>query len=182
MLDEDNTKVEMTETITHAIAGDKIVDSELSVCKDPNSKPMYIRAKLSFRLKNENETDVTINSYLEILKKHTEFNIVTTPQHGAVWTEKDGDYCYLVREGTTRDMFIVENAESYVLTNLVKLPLLELKQIEGDVEVEEGVFETQILQYGKKIVFTIAFESIQSDNVEHNFIAIKNYFNSVYGG
>ena len=110
------------------------------------------------------------------MKQHTEFNLVTTNQYGAVWTAKDGDYCYLVKQGTTRDMFIVNNTNSYILTNLVKLPLNELKQIEN---VDNGVH--QILQYGKKIVFTISFQSIQSDNVEYNFVAIKNYFNSVYG-
>lgn len=178
-------QITMSDIIGHAIAGDAIVDTEVSVRKTADSKPMYIRAKLSFKLSNqlseEDKQDVTLQSYLSILREHTQFNIVTTAQHGAVWSAKEGNYVYLIKQGTTKDMFMVDNAEKYVLTNKISLPLNELKQIEVEVKDASGnVIGTNILQYGKYVIFTIAFEAIQSDYVEYNFMAIKNYFFSAY--
>ncbi len=178
-------QITMSDIIGHAIAGDAIVNTEVSIRKAVDSKPMYIRAKLSFKLSSQlpeaERNDVTLNNYLKIIREHTQFNIVTTSQHGAVWTAKEGNYVYLVNQGTTKDMFKVDNNEKYVLTNKVTLPLNELKQIEADLKDADGnVIGTSILQYGKFVVFTISFEAIQSDYVEYNFMAIKNYFNSVY--
>ena len=52
ILDHEN-EFEMSDVVGHAIAGDDIVNTEVSVRKTADSKPMYIRAKLSFKLSEE---------------------------------------------------------------------------------------------------------------------------------
>ena len=185
ILDHEN-EFEMSDVVGHAIAGDDIVNTEVSVKKTADSKPMYIRAKLSFKLSEDlteaERNDPMLIQYLNAIRRYTNFNLETASQNGATWTVREGNYTYLVKHGTTRDMFMVEDDYKYVLTNKVTLPLNELRQIEQDIKDPQtgAVIGTKIWQYGQSVIFTISFEAIQSDNVEYNFIAIKNYFNTVY--
>ncbi len=165
---DDATTIVMSSYLSHAIAGDPIVDTQVSFKKLASSRPMYVRAKLSFESDAASASEETMRRYLSTLRQDTVFNIVTTNQNGAVWKPKVENYTYLVSASNSNNMFSVTDTYTYILTTRVSIPLEQLVQ------------GPNLDQYLKKIKFTIAFEAIQSENIETNFVILVNYFDNAF--
>ena len=82
--------------LTDVIPGMPITYGALSFSKSIDSEPIYVRAKLSFSLPAQYENDTDMQNLLAAFRGATDFNIVDTEQNDAVWSEKEGNYFYLL--------------------------------------------------------------------------------------
>ena len=152
------------------IPGSRIVDGAVAFSKAIDSEAIYVRAKISFTLPEEYEDDEGMLSIIDALRSATDFNIISTEQNGAVWSEKQGNYFYLMEatsEGTPTNLKRVDTIDTYTLSNEMVIPR-SLEQLEDNA------------QYMKSINFHIAFEAIQADNISNELEATKETFNAVF--
>lgn len=153
--------------IRDVIPGTKLVDGDLSFAKAVDSQAMYVRAKISFSLPTELKEDEKMIELLEALRLSSNFNVKTEPQNGAVWSNKMGNYYYLLDADDNSKLKRVDDTATYTLASEIIIPY-DLEQLEDKY------------QYMKTINFHVAFEAIQADNVSDAVDGAKEVFNLVF--
>lgn len=149
--------------IMDAIPGSPLVNGVIEFSKSIDSENIYVRAKLSF---SSNSTNPLMETYLDKLRDSQDFGIVTTLQNGAVWSEKQGNYFYLLNEA--KDAFkIVDDIFTYKLTDNLVVPR-DLENLPDNA------------QYMEQINFHVAFEAIQAYNVTSDMEEIIELFNLTF--
>lgn len=152
--------------IHDAIPGTELVDGKIEFSKSIDSAPIYVRAKVSFTLVNQNNTAMV--PYLEALRNAEEIGLITTTQNGnAVWSAKEGNYYYLLDSADNTKLKVVDTIDTYVLTNSFIVPR-DLEQLPN------------LAQYMESVRFNLAFEAIQAANVENNMSEVKEIFNQTF--
>lgn len=152
--------------IRDAIPGSELVKGKIEFSKSIDSAPIYVRAKISFTLVNQNNTAMI--PYLEALRNAEEIGLITTTQNGnAVWSAKEGNYYYLLDSADTTKLKIVDTIDTYVLTNSFIVPR-DLEQL------------PDMAQYMESVRFNLAFEAIQADNVSTDMAEVKELFNQTF--
>lgn len=162
----DDTQVGLTSVLYDVVPGNNIVDSTLCFSKTTQSQPFYIRTKIRFFV--DEGPDEQFQVFLDTLNNCTNFNIYTDVQNGAEWSEKIGDYFYLVSESTVNDLFVVESTDNYIFSENIKIP-------------EELIQLPDFYQYMKVVKFEIKFQAIQSANMsEFTFEEMTDWFDITF--
>jgi len=161
------TTVGIDGKLRDVIPGSKLVDGAVAFSKSIDSEAIYVRAKISFSLPREFATDNDMQALIKQLRKATDFNTITTEQHGAVWSAKDGNYFYLLNKDETTKLMRVDTIDTFVLANEVVVPR-DLESLPNNA------------QYMKGINFHIAFEAIQADNVSDVLSETKVTFDTLF--
>lgn len=154
--------------IQDAIPGTKIVDGALKFSKSIDSEAIYVRAKISFSLPDD--ANEGMDAYVEALRNAEELGIITDEQNGAVWSEKEGNYFYLmeaVNEGFSTKLKKIDTIDTYILTESMVVPY-DLEQLPNQA------------QYMEKINFHVGFQAIQADNVTTDLVELKQLFNQTF--
>lgn len=149
------------------IAGSKLVSVPVSFSKAVDSAPIYVRAKISFSLPKEIRDDEKMQQLLHTLRTEIEITLSNEVQNGAVWSERQGDFFYLLNSDNKSTLKVVDDTSTYVLSDSIDIPR-SLKQLDDNY------------QYMKSVNFTIAFEAIQADNVSDDLYATKKIFHEVF--
>lgn len=148
--------------------GNKIVNGVVSCSKASESEAIYVRAKVAFTLPEEYQDNANMLALVEKLSGATDFNINTNEQSGgAVWSEKKGNYFYLVTKTDNNKMMTVDTTDTYILSNKMVIP--------RDIEILEVDS-----QYVELVNFNIAFEAIQADGVSDNLTEAEKEFNKQF--
>lgn len=152
--------------IRDAIPGTQLVDGRIEFSKAIDSEPIYVRAKVSYSLANPNNTAMI--PYVEALRKADKIGVVkTTQNNNAKWSEKEGNYYYLLDSTDDTKMKIVDTIDTYLLTSSFVVPR-DLEQLPDHA------------QYMESVTFRVAFEAIQADNVSTDMDDIKALFNQTF--
>ena len=161
------TNVGFNGTIYDVVPGTPLINGKLQFSKSIDSEAIYVRAKLSFSLVDEYKEDVTMQEFIDVIRSSTEFDVVSTAQHGAVWSAKQGNYFYLLDASDNTKLMRVDTIDTFVLSNEIVVPR-DLDQLDENY------------QYMKSINFHIAFEAIQADNVSNILTDTKETFNALF--
>lgn len=186
-------KVELSENSVYTtslnlgdvIAGTEILSEPLKVGKKSDSVPIYVRAKLSFKIApGQNPSRFPIlYDYIDMLRKDTEFNFYRVEQGNgnikASWSYKYGNYIYLVysiKDGPNDNgannygerMFPIKDDYVYTLTKSIKMPM-SINQDSGRT------------QFGRSIIFNFAFQAVQAvELVDYEFSTIQSIFDEAF--
>lgn len=165
----EETSVGIKGEILDLIPGSTIVDYPISFSKAIDSKPIYVRAKLSFSLPEKYRDDLRMQEVLNEIRQSSDVNILSDEQNGAVWSSKQGSYFYLLDSSDLTKLKRVDTTYTYTLSDAISLP--------RDFEQFEDKY-----QYMNTINFHIAFEAIQADNVSNVLKETKITFSEVFPG
>jgi len=157
------TNVGINGQLRDALPGSPIISSAVKFSKSIDSGSIYVRAKLSF---STNSTNADMKIYLDALRKSEKLGIVTEEQNGAYWSEKEGNYFYLLNEDKTA-LKVVDDMYIYKLSESIVIPY-DLEQLPN------------LSQYMEVINFHIAFQALQADNVTTNLNEVKQLFNITF--
>jgi len=161
------TMVGVDGVLFDVLPGMKIIDGEVAFSKSIDSNDILVRAKLAFSLPKEFEKDNDMQAFIKQLRNSTDFNIVSENQNQAVWSVKDGNYFYLLDANDNTKLKVVNDIYTYKLATTIEIPR-SLTQLEDNA------------QYMKSVNFHIAFEAIQSDNVDNSLDEAKILFDEVF--
>lgn len=159
----DETNVGISGTIRDAIPGTKLIDGAIEFSKSIDSAPLYVRAKISFSATSENE-DMSL--YVDALRNSEKLGIITTEQNGAYWSEKEGNYFYLLNSDKS-SLKVVDDTYVYTLSENMVVPY-DLEQLPN------------LSQYMENVNFHIAFQAIQAENITNNLTEVKSLFNEIF--
>lgn len=157
---------QVTGSFMDAVPGDTIIDNAIEFSLTENSKPAYVRAKISY-----STTDGSMLTYVNKLRKlETEdYEITNDVQNDYKWGEKDGNYIYLENKSNTDLYTVAYNSvdnPTYTLLDKFVLPKALKNSTDND-------------QYMKNINFHIAIQAIQADNIPAGQ-DVKELFNSLF--
>jgi len=161
------TSVGINGSLKDVIPGTPLISSPVQFSKGIDSEPIYVRAKLSFSLPAAYKEDAKMLDLLDDIRNSTEFNIKSEEQHDAVWSNKQGNYYYLLSSEDNAKLKVVDTIDTYTLSNEIVVPR-DLKSLEDNY------------QYMKSINFHVAFEAIQADNVSDVLSETKETFNVTF--
>lgn len=154
-----NTSFAINQELETIVPGDVLTENEFKFMKDADSEPFYVRVKFAF---SANET--ALNSevgkeYLTKLRKGTQYNFPDYADTActAVWTEKEGNYIYLVKATNNNEFFpVTENDTFYTVSNKITLPFFTLNQAPEYAQAQEGI----------DFYINIAVQIVQARNLE----------------
>lgn len=163
----EETTVGVNGKINNVMPGSPLISSPVSFSMSKDSEDLYVRAKLSFSLPENLRSDAKMLAYVNQIRSATKFNINTKEQNGAVWSEKQGNYFYLLDNENKDNLKRVSDTYTYLLSNEIVFPR-DLLQLNDNY------------QYSKIVNFHIAFEAIQADNISGALVDAIELFNITF--
>ena len=169
-----NTSVGANKAL-HIMPGEPIISEDIAVAKASDSANILVRAKLSFYTNSDNE------DMLEMVQKlretpASEFNITTGEigNTGVMWSNKIGNYFYLVDESAPTTMHIINNTDSYKFADGIKMPF----------GIIDGTFDSANDDYiydDYPIYVIFAFEAIQAEGIaDRDISSVKSIFDTEF--
>lgn len=159
----DETNVGISGVIKDAIPGSKLIDGAIEFSKSIDSEPIFVRAKISFSTESENPDMAT---YVEALRNSNDFGIISQEQNGAYWSQKEGNYFYLLNLDKTA-LKVVDDTYNYKLIEEMIVPY-DLEQLPN------------LSQYMESVNFNVSFQAIQAENITGDLKDIKELFNITF--
>ena len=153
-----------TVSIKDAIPGTKITD-KVAFKKAVDSEDMYIRAKVLFTTTSE-DTNIQ-NLVTELNSYDLDIKDYTTGDYA--WSEKYGDYIYLVERETPTNAYNITSTDEIIISDRIELPR-ELRQ------------SANYAQYFQSINLLIELQAIQSYNVTKTLIEVDTAMGDIYNG
>lgn len=164
----DETEVGISGKLTDILPGTVIINNPIQFSRAASSEPFYVRAKVAFSLEEglSDREKAVIVSYLDSLRRALDFDINHEPQNGAFWSERDGNYFYLL-DGNGLTLKEVDDMFIYKLCDEIMVPR------SLDQAANHG-------QYMNGINFHVSFQTIQTINVGTQMDDIKEMFDVVF--
>ena len=147
-----NEPFETTIPLKDALPGDKIVD-KISFTKATDSEDMYVRVKALYETTSTNED---ILDFVEEMNTY-DLNVKEYTAGDFAWSEKFGDFYYLVERTSTSEMYNLQNPIEIIFSDYMELPR-ELEQLD------------EYAQFMETISLNIEVQAIQSANLPNSLI------------
>ena len=151
-----------TVSIKDAIPGTKITD-KVAFKKAVDSEDMYVRAKVLFTTTSE---DTNIQNLVTELNSY-ELDIKEYSAGDYAWSEKYGDYIYLVERETPTNAYNITSTDEIVVSDRIELPR-ELRQ------------SANYAQYLNSIELLVELQAVQSLNVANRIVDLYYVFSEKF--
>lgn len=155
-----NTSFAINQQLEKIVPGDVLTENEFKFMKDADSEPFYVRVKFAFSANAAALSEEVGKEYLTKLRKGTQYNFPAYADDAgtAVWTQKQGNYIYLVKAGATNEFFpVTQNDVFYTVSNKITLPFFTLNQAPEYAQAKDGI----------DFYINIAVQIVQARNLEH---------------
>lgn len=184
-----NTSFAIDQKLENIVPGDTLTEEEFKFMKDSTSEPFFVRVKFAFSATQTFLQEEVAKEYLTKLRKGTQYNLAEYADdlHEAVWTQKEGNYIYLVKADNHNEFFpITRNNTFYTVSTKITLPFFTLDQAAeyaqrpSDCQFPTGVTKCEYKEKGGECVclepgkccmrefyFNVAVQIVQSRNLEH---------------
>ena len=148
--------------LNDALPGDKITD-KISFTKAIDSEPMYVRAKVSFT------TSIDVAEVQELVNQLNTYDLEVVSLTGDyAWSQRYGEYFYLIQSTNNDLAYLVEDTSEIVLSNGFEIPR-ELKQSQG------------YGQYFAQVNLMLEVQAIQNTGT-NDLYEVDAIFEDVFGG
>ena len=165
-----NTSFAIDQELEDIVPGDILTEDEFKFMKDSTSEPFYVRVKFAFSATEEALEEEVVKEYLTKLRKGTQYNLAEYADDAreAVWTQKTGNYIYLVKSSNRNQFYpVTKNDTFYTVSTKITLPFFILNQAPEYAQAKEGV----------EYYFNVAVQIVQVRNLESlTFAQIVNMF------
>ena len=153
-----------TVAIKDALPGEEVV-GKVAFSKALDSESMYVRTKILFTTTSE---DADIQNFVNELNSY-EIDVKEYTTGDFAWSEKYGDYYYLVERTTPNEVYENATNQEIVISESIELPR-ELRQLD-DYE-----------QYFETINLLIEVQAIQSANVSNALANVDTLMGDLFNG